>query len=150
MFSFLLVHLISNKFWASTNNWKVSCCGIYMSFPTSCLSPDHYRRLINRCKIKWSKKSKSQDASTKYVTTELFLGDRLGCCLKVNLMKTLLWEKGWNRPCQPQCWTQNNSRLTDAPHLCDYNKETVMPFLSSISGQKTMEEKRKMEGKSFH
>lgn len=121
--------------------------------PASFLSLDHYGRLINKHKTNWSKRSESQDTSTKYVTAGLFLGDRLRCRLKVNLMKTLLWEKGRDRPRQPGRWAQNNGRVTDALHLRDNDKVIVgiLPSLSNICAQSTTAKQKKREGrKSFH
>lgn len=121
--------------------------------PASFLSLDHYGRLINKHKTNWSKRSESQDTSTKYVTAGLFLGDRLRCRLKVNLMKTLLWEKGRDRPRQPGRWAQNNGRVTDALHLRDNDKVIVgiLPSLSNICAQSTIAKQKKREGrKSFH
>lgn len=87
---------------------QVSPCGLPLHFPASFASPDHNGRLINKHRVKWSKKSESRDTSTKYVTVALFLGGRWHRRLKVNLMKTLLWEKGWDMPHQPGRQARNN------------------------------------------
>ena len=54
--------------WAYTNHTQVSPCGVPLCFPDLFASPDHYGRLINKNKLSCSKKSESQDTSTKYVT----------------------------------------------------------------------------------